>query len=92
MIFYDILYSRNAMKTMRVHFVSNTIRTIVNYSNYAVSYTFPCKFVLYFRCYMFFVVSCWIRMYVGVLCKGDIGVKVVRNMFMDKLVIKFQCM
>ena len=42
MIFY---ISRNAMKNMSVHFVSNTIKTIVNYLNYAVSYTFPCKFM-----------------------------------------------
>ena len=42
------------MKTMSVHFVSNTIRTIVNYLNYVVSYTFPCKCVPYFRCYKFF--------------------------------------
>ena len=72
MIFY---ISRNVVKTISVHFVStcNTIRAIVKYFNYAISYTFPCEFMPYFRCYKFFVVLSRIGMYVRVLCEGHIS-------------------
>ena len=51
---------------MSVHFVSNAIRDVVKYLNYARSFKFPCKFMPYFR---LFLVSCWIGMYVGVFVR-----------------------
>ena len=48
MIFY---ITRNAIKTISVHFVSNTIRAIVKYLNYAISILGATSF---------FVVSCGI--------------------------------
>ena len=71
------------METMSIHFFCNTKRSSVNNLCNAISNAFPCKFMPYFRRYKFFVISCRIRVYMGVLCVNHVGMKLLRNVFMN---------